>query len=337
MRTSLLHRVLAAFLTLCAVAGSPSRASATPPETGVPSVGEGTPPATGVPTKGEGTPPATGVPAESEGTPPSRTAAGRSWRKDRPKYGYFSVGEPRWFLSTKSDIGGLYLKPYFSFGYGMPHWIWTGVDVNAITTMEFTQVYTGIRGSTPVFDLASGVRDTYSFSKTFVDPRASYVASDLHGPSRNARYWAWESEVVGIIPLPHSAVLLDYVTVVTLDVPRDKYLYEESYRAIVAKPFFQIMRVAAVARLLHEDALKIGVLTELVTATGRGEAVFRMGPAASIQLTDHLEMLGVLSLCVASPDHLGLALGAYGVSGLRYRWATGEPSPKFPWQGRLIP
>ena len=268
---------------------------------------------------------------------PAPESNARSWRKGRPEYGYFSVGEPRWFLSTKSDIGGLYFKPYLSFGYGLPHWIWAGVDLNAITTPEFTQFYTGIRGSTPVFDVALGVRDTYSFWKTFLDPRASYVASDLRGTSRNARYWAWEGEVVGAIPLPHSAILLDYIAVVTLDVPADKYVYEESYRAIVAKPFFQIMRVAAVARLMREDALKFGILTELVTATGRGSAVFRMGPAASLQLTDHLEMLGALSMCVASPDHLGLALGAYGVSGLRYRWATGESAPKFPWQGRLIP
>jgi hypothetical protein len=209
--------------------------------------------------------------------------------------------------------------------------------VNAITTLEFTQLYLGVRGSTPVFDLAAGVRDTYSFWKTFMDPKASYVQADLRGTSPNARYWAWEGEAVGAIPLPYSAILLDYIAVVTLDVPRDKYVYEESYRAIVAKPFFQIMRVAAVARLLREDALKIGVITELLTSTGRGSAVFRMGPAASITLTDHLELLGVLSLCVESPDHLGLALSAYGVSGLRYRWATGEKSPKFPWQGRLIP
>jgi hypothetical protein len=159
----------------------------------------------------------------------------------------------------------------------------------------------------------------------------------LRGTSRNARYWAWEGEVVGALPLPYSAILLDYVAVVTLDVPRDKYLYEESYRAIVAKPFFQVVRVAAVARLLREDALKIGVLAELVTGTGRGQSVVRMGPAASLQLTDHLELLGAMSLAVSTPDHLGLALSAYGVSGLRYRWATGEPTPKFPWQGRLIP
>jgi hypothetical protein len=259
------------------------------------------------------------------------------WRGGRPKNGYWSVGTPRFFLSTKSDVGGIYVKPYLSVGYGLPHWIWTGIDVNAITTPEFAQVYAGIRGATPVFDVALGVRDTYSYWKTFVEPRASYVVRDLDGPSPNAHYLAWEGEVVGIVPLPHSAILLDYIAVGILDRPPGKYLYDESYRAIVGKSFFQVLRVAAVARLLREDALKIGILTELVTTTGRGKSVFRMGPAASLQLTDHLEMLGTLSLQVVSPDRLGLALGAYGVSGFRYRWATGERAPKAPWQGRLIP
>jgi len=122
-----------------------------------------------------------------------------------------------------------------------------------------------------------------------------------------------------------------------LDVPPDKYVYEESYRAIVADRFFQVFRVAAVARLLREDALKVGVLTELLASTGRGQNVFRMGPAAALQLTDHLEALGTLSVAVSSPDRLGLALGAYGVGGLRYRWATDERAPKFPWQGPMVP
>jgi hypothetical protein len=259
------------------------------------------------------------------------------WREGRPKNGYWSVGTPRFFLSTKSDVGGIYVKPYFSVGYGLPHWIWTGIDLNGIVTPEFTQVYGGVRGSTPLFDLALGVRDTYSYWKPFLEPRPSFVAADLRNPSPNAHYLAWEGEAVGVVPLPHSAILVDYIAVGIFNRPANKYLYEESYRAIVADTFFQVLRVAAVARMLREDALKLGVLTEFVLDTGRSQPVFRMGPAASLQLTDHLEMLGTLSLCVSSPDRLGLALGAYGVSGFRYRWATGESAPKLPWQGRLLP
>jgi hypothetical protein len=259
------------------------------------------------------------------------------WKAPRPANGYWSVGTPRWFVSSKSDLGFFYAKPYFSLGYGLPHWIWAGADLNAITTLEFAQVYGGVRASTPILDLAFGVRDTYSYKRPFLTPRATFVANDLDGPGRNARYWAWEAEGVAVAPLPHSAILVNYIAVGTLDVPEDRYVYDESYRAIVAPAFFQVFRGALVLRLLREDALRIGVLGELVTSTGRSRNVFRMGPAAALQVTDHLEMLGTLSVALASPDRLGLALGAYGVAGFRYRWATGESAPKWPWKGLRVP
>jgi hypothetical protein len=256
----------------------------------------------------------------------------------RPENGYWSVGEPRWFVSTKSDLGTPYLKPYFSAGYGLPHWIWGGVDVNSITTGEFTQVYGGVRAATPILDLAFGFRDTWSFGKSFLTPKASYTRSDvLDAPGAAARYWAWEAEAVGLVPLPHAAVVLDFIMVKTLDVPQGKYVYEESYRAVVGKPLYAVLRTAVVARILREGALKVGPLVEYVFTTGRDDSVVRVGPAASFQITDHLEAQGALTLAVYGPDSLGLTLGAYGVAGLRYRWATGERSPKLPWEGEIIP
>ncbi len=258
--------------------------------------------------------------------------------KIRPSLGYWSVGKPRWFLSTKSDLGTFYAKPYLSGGYGLPHWIWVGADLNAISTLEFGQVYGGVRASSPLLDLAFGVRDTFSYEKPFLPPRPSFRDEDvLTGPGAKARYWAWEAEAVGIVPLPYSAILVDYIAVKTLDVPGDRFVYDESYRLVIGKPLFQVLRVAAVARFLRESALKVGVLTEYLFDTGRAHAVVRAGPAAALQLTDHLEALCTLSVAVWSPDQLGLALGAYGLAGVRYRWATGEPDPKFPWQGPWIP
>jgi hypothetical protein len=234
-------------------------------------------------------------------------------------------------------VGTPYLKPYLSAGFGLPHWIWAGIDLNSITTMEFTQVYGGIRASSPVLDLAFGYRDTWSFGKPFLAPKASYSNSDVGGPGPAARYWAWEAEAVGIVPLPYAAIVADFILVKTLDVPQGMYVYEESYRAIVGKPLYAVFRTAVVARILREGALKVGPLFEYVFATGRDSEVLRIGPAVSFQLTDHLEAQAALTLKVASPDHLGLTLGAYGVAGLRYRWATGEPAPKLPWRGELIP
>jgi hypothetical protein len=256
----------------------------------------------------------------------------------RPENGYWSVAKPRWFVSTKSDVGLPYLKPYFSAGYGLPHFIWAGVDLNSITTGEFTQIYAGIRASTPVFDLAFGYRDTWSFGKPFLQPRSTYTREDvLNAPGPGSRYWAWEAEAVGILPLPYSAIVGDVIVVRTLDVPSENYVFDESYRAVVAKPLFVVARVAAVARVLREGSLKIGPLVEHVFETGRTAPVTRIGPAFSLQFTDHLEAQAVLTLAVSSPDNLGLTLAAYGVLGLRYRWATGERAPKWPWNEQIIP
>ena len=108
-------------------------------------------------------------------------------------------------------------------------------------------------------------------------------------------------------------------------------------RAIVANPLYGVLRVATIVRLLREEALKTGILTEYVFSTGRDKATIRIGPAAILQLTDHLQAVGTLTGVVSGPDQLGFTLGAYGVAGLRYFWATGEPSPKAPWQGFFIP
>jgi hypothetical protein len=280
---------------------------------------------------------ADGAQAEPSQGAQAEDAPAGTHQGSRPEYGYWSVGKPRWFLSTKSDLG-LYAKPYFSAGYGMPHWIWAGIDVNAITTTEVGQVYAGVRAASPVFDVAFGFRNTYSYGKPFLAPRASFSSdqvSDAPGP--NARYWAWEAEAVGFVPLPYSAIMLDCIAVGVLDAPRDRYLYEESYRLVIGDPNYMVLRAATVARVLREDALKVGLLYEWLVGTGRDQNVFRMGPAVALQLTDHLEAVGTLSVALHSPDALGIVLGSYGLAGLRYRWATGERAPELPWRGAMIP
>jgi hypothetical protein len=278
-----------------------------------------------------------GAHAEPSDAAQSDDAQANTAEGSRPENGYWSVGEPRWFVSTKSDLG-LYAKPYFSAGYGMPHWIWAGVDLNAISTTEVGQVYAGVRAASPVFDIAFGFRNTYSYGKPFLAPRASFSSAQVSdAPGPNARYWAWEAEAVGFVPLPYSAIMLDWIAVGVLDAPRDRYLYEESYRAVIADSNYTILRAATVARVLREDALKVGLLYEWLLGTGRNQNVFRMGPAASLQLTDHLEAVGTLSVVLHSPDALGIFLGSYGLAGLRYRWATGERAPELPWRGAMIP
>jgi hypothetical protein len=256
---------------------------------------------------------------------------------ERPKYGYWSEGEPRFFVAARPELGLPYAKPYVSAGYGMPHWIWTGVDVNAILIRDCLQVYTGVRAATPVFDLAFGLRDTWSFNKPFLKPQESYNVEELtRVPTETARYWAWEAEAVGIVPLPHSALVADFIAVGMLDKPEGSSVFDESYRVVVADDLYFVIRGAAIARILNEDSLKFGVLVEHLFATGRAP-VTRIGPMVSFQLTDHLDANAVLTVVVDGPDHLGLVQGSYGVLGLRWRWASGERDPQPPWGGKLIP
>lgn len=276
-----------------------------------------------------------GVPSE-EGALESETSKKKA--EAPPENGYWSVGKPRWFIAARPEIGTPYAKPYISLGYGMPHWLWLGVDVNAIITLEMAQAYAGVRASSPILDLAFGLRDTWSFDKGFLLPAPRYTREDvIDGPGERVRYWAWEAEAVAILPLPYAGLIADVIVVRTLDVPDDRYIYDESYRAIVAKPLFVTARFAAVARFFKEYSVRVGVLTEHVFETGRDELVWRVGPIASVQLTDHLEAMAGVTLAVQSPDDLGLSLGTYGVAGVRWRWASGEENPEAPWQGRFIP
>ncbi len=260
--------------------------------------------------------------------------------EERPENGYWSVGKPRFFLAARPEVGTPYAKPYISLGYGLPHWLWLGVDVNAIVTLEMAQAYAGLRAASPILDLAIGLRDTWSFDKHFMlpVPGQRFTRSDvLEGPGEPSRYWAWEAEGVGVIPLPYAGLVANVIVVRTLDVPEDHYVYDESYRAIVAKPLFVTLRFAAVARFMNEYAVRVGVLTEHVFETGRPEPIWRVGPIASVQVTDHLEAMAGVTLAVASPDDLGLSLSTYGIAGVRWRWATGEAKPEAPWEGRFIP
>lgn len=256
----------------------------------------------------------------------------------RPENGYWSVGTPRWFVSTRSEAGLVYAKPYFSAGYGLPHWIWGGVDVNAITTLEMGQVTGGLRAATPVLDLSLQLRDTWSYAKPFLEPADDFSRQDvLDAPGENARYSAFEGELTAIAPLPHFALVGSLIMVRLFEVPKGRYVYEENYRLVVKDSSFFVLRLTPVVRLLREKALNVGVITEYAFSTGRDGAVFRMGPVAALQLTDHLQILAGFSLAVASPDQLGLTLGAYGIAGFRYNWATGEKNPKLPWEGYVIP
>jgi hypothetical protein len=259
-------------------------------------------------------------------------------KEKRPENGYWSEGDWRFFVASRNELGLPYMKPYFSAGYGLPHWIWAGVDLNAIITMEVLEIFGGLRLATPVFDVSFGVRPNWSFNKPFLPKQARYTSSDVwNAPGGLARYWAAELDALALVPLPYSALGVNFVMVHTWDTPPNSALYEESYRLITHTATFYMLRFVALARILNESSLRFGVLAEYGFGTGRGQGVWRAGPVVSAQLTDHLQFNAGVTLKIDSPDQLGLTLGAFGTAGFRYQWATGERRPELPWKGDLIP
>ena len=243
---------------------------------------------------------------------------------------YWDHGDPRLFVAARVEAG-LYVKPQISVGYGKPYWINTSAEAYGISTTSFGAGYAGIRGTLPFLDLRIGARYTYSYYRSFLLPKQSYVAEDVSQPAGPlARYPSLETELAGVVP----ALAGYFFPVVTIyrivDTPADRYLFDESLRGVLKPPWIIGLRLGYVKSFGHDEFIKVGALSELVLLPGRSDSIVRLGPAAQVSLTNHLEAIGTITFVLASPDSLGIWNGPFGVLGLVYRWATGDRNPAFP-------
>ncbi|MDB4993061.1 MAG: hypothetical protein JWM74_493 [Myxococcaceae bacterium] len=247
------------------------------------------------------------------------------------KLSYWADTKPRWFVSGYLE-GGAYLKPQLQAGYGQPHWIWVGVDAYPVVTFAFAGAYAGFRFSLPIFDMKIGARNSLSFDRSYLTRKPTYEANDVdhvhdHG---QVRYTTIEGNISGVVPLPHSYLVASVDAYYLPDVPNGLDMYEESLRVVARAPWVIGNRVAYAVKLGKNGFIKAGVLGELVLVPKREAVTWRVGPAAIVNITDHLDGLIALSLPVSSTDHLGIFEGSFGVLGVSYAWATGDEHPRFP-------
>ncbi|MEO7095680.1 MAG: hypothetical protein ABI175_20650, partial [Polyangiales bacterium] len=255
----------------------------------------------------------------------------RSPRPAAERLSYWSEGDARPFLSSRLDAGFGYGKAQLAVGYGKPHWIWIGAEAFAITTYEFAAFYAGIRAYLPFVDVALGVRDNYSYKFGFLEQREHHDSAEVKGTSgTHARYLAWEACLSGGLPVPGGYALWEGTVDIVTDTPPNVHLYEESIRAIMQPPKIIMARLGYLLAFGRNDFIKVGVLGEGIFLPGRDAHVLRIGPVANVNLTDHLEALGVVTFAVKSPDSLDTVLGGWAILGLRYKWATGDKLPRFP-------
>ena len=92
---------------------------------------------------------------------------------------HWTSQRPRPFLSLRADLGYLYLKPRFAFGYGKPFSLWGGVDAVPLVTADSAGGYSGLRLQVDWLELRAGARFVHAFLRQFLTPKGSYDLVDL--------------------------------------------------------------------------------------------------------------------------------------------------------------
>lgn len=246
---------------------------------------------------------------------------------DSGNISYWDRGEDRWFVASKIDVGFLYGRPRFSFGYGKPHNRWIGIDLNPILKGSGLGAWAGIRAALPWIDLRVGGRYFFSFWQAYLEPRESYDSLEIEAQSGNsAQYLSWEAELtfgqrIGIGELVSESALT-YVT----GVDEGWNVYEGTVKVVVAPPWIWRQRLGYLFQFGPRESIKMGPVVELVGIPERDALVFRAGMVARMRLYDELSVRGTFIPALASPDALGARAGDSFQIGIRWTWATGMPS-----------
>ncbi len=234
------------------------------------------------------------------------------WQSDQDTY----------FVSGTTDLGIIYVRPRVMLGYGSPHWKYVAIDAYVTTTNSFTSPYLGWRATFPFLDAFLGVRTVYPFDRRFLAPSDRHTGDDLSldGGGERSTYNVVEHEISALAPVLHG-IAYAQVHPLMVDAPRDRHVFEERIRAVVAPPFAMNTRLGYFYGFGEAQKLKAGLITEYVVLPGRPRNVLRAGPLFLLELSPTLDAMGAFSAVIDSPDALGTFHGPYAFLGILHRWA----------------
>ena len=243
---------------------------------------------------------------------------------------YWELGRTRPFVAATLDLGVAYLKPRVQAGYGRPFWSWVGVEAYPVLGLSGLGHYAGFAAAIPGLALRGGSRYFYPFSRSLLEPKASYTRTDielLEGP--RADYLAFEAEATVTAPLFNGSVF-GVLTGYRLSlVDPDYYVFEEGLRVVVQPPYVWRARAGYLFAFGSDGSIRLGVASDSIGLPGRDEFVVRGGVLASISVSAQLEAQASMIPVLVSPDRLGLAGGDFGQLGIRLSWATSStPDPR---------
>jgi hypothetical protein len=264
--------------------------------------------------------------APEEGTAGEAVDTDGGFGKAEPPGLPWSRQPSRWFVATEVDLGVLFATPRVQFGYGKPHHLYVGLDVNPTISLSSLGGYTGLRLRHPIVELSVGTSIVYSFRRTTLPRQASYRRDEVNlrnGPL--ARYTVVESELQLEIPAGTGEIITEIHGLMIVGAPQGRNLFEEGIDQVVQPPFAARFRGGYALELGERLPTRVGVVGESILLPDRGEVVWRAGLLIRIRIDYRLEIRGNFVAVLASPDPLGLNAGEFAELGLRWRWASGQP------------
>ena len=238
----------------------------------------------------------------------------------------WSDGRSRWFVAGSFDLGFLYVRPRFQFGYGKPHNLWAGLEINPTIWTDAIGGYGGLRIDVPFVNFRVGARYVRPTFRSHLTIQDSYTRNSLNEdqPDEGSQYLAAEAELTLTLPVSERGSFLSEtsITYITL-VPDDRYVYESYHRIVAAPPWIWKQRMGYQHGFGENNAFRIGVVAELIGSPGRDLIAFRAGLQLRLRATPRVEVRAAWIPAIVSRDELGVRGGNFGVLGIRYRWATG--------------
>jgi hypothetical protein len=247
------------------------------------------------------------------------------------KQPYWALGAPRWFAAATIETGFIYLREELALGWGKPHYAWGGLDLSTSVSASAITERAGLRLSVPHLELRGGARYVIPFSHYFLRPQDSYYRDDVDLVTGDkSRYLALDAEATLSAKAWVGSLFAVGGAYALLGAPSGKYLFDESFHAVVAPPTLLRARAGYLLQLGLDGEIGVGAFGEVIDTPIRGVAIGRAGPIVAVQVSDHLDIQASVAFVVASHDDLGLRGGDISQLGVRYRWATGEPAPWIP-------
>jgi hypothetical protein len=242
---------------------------------------------------------------------------------------YWEAARKRMFVAATIELGLAYVRTQLATGYGRPHYAWTGIELQTGVSAGSFGEYLGLRGALPWGYLRGGIRYQAAFERSILPIKDHYTRQDLDTPIGDPwQYFIFEAETSATAKLPFgnlTAVLGGYYF--TLVPERDAAIFEESLKVVATQPWLWRARGSYSLAFGRDDGGRLGLAGEVVGMPNRGEFVLRAGPYASVAVTRHLEVVGMLLPVLYSPDSLGLMGADFGQLGIRLRYATDEKRP----------